>query len=356
MKVAILTSGGDCQGLNPTLRAVALTLYRLLPDVQIYGIADGYTGLIENRWRLLAPADFADILRLGGTILGTTRQPFKTMLEADGALAPKVRQMLANYQAQGFAALVVLGGNGSQKTANLLWEQGVNLVFVPKTIDNDILGTDRTFGFDSAVAQATAVLDAIQTTAQAHARVFVVELMGQKAGWIALQAGVAGGADAILIPEIAYETARLVELLATRQAQGLAATLIAIAEGARSKEELAGEGEGNGRLSGSAGERLVGRLKAALKNQGSSQEVKLMVAGYLQRGGTPTATDRLLCSRLGVKAAELVAERRFGYMVAERGPDICALPLAEVAGRLKLLSADSPLLQAAKQLGIVFGD
>ncbi|MDR3136919.1 MAG: 6-phosphofructokinase [Coriobacteriales bacterium] len=356
MKVGLLTSGGDCQGLNPTLRAVAKALYNLVPDVSIYGVLDGYAGLIEDRIRRMQPADFEDIIRLGGTILGTSRQSFKSMFADDGQLAPKAEQMLANYRARGFDALVILGGNGSQKTANLLREQGVRVVFLPKTIDNDISGTDLTFGFDSAVARATDVLDAIQTTARAHGRVFVVELMGQKTGWLAVHAGISAAADVILIPEIPYFPQRVYELITARNATGTSAVVIAVAEGALSDDERMLTKEQRVELTGTAGVRLADWLKQQLASGGSSQEVKLVVPGYYQRGGTPTATDRLLCSRLGVKAAEMVAKHQFGCMAAEIGTEIVAVPLAAVTGKLKLLDANDSLIRAARQLGIVFGD
>ncbi|MDR1496311.1 MAG: ATP-dependent 6-phosphofructokinase [Clostridiales Family XIII bacterium] len=354
MKVALLTSGGDCQGLNPTLRGVAKALYYLVPDVEIYGVENGYKGLIENRIRPMSPSDFSGIVRLGGTILGTSRQPFKTMTTEDGLLSEKAKRIIENYRTNGFDALVVLGGNGTQKTANLLYENGVNVTFLPKTIDNDISGTDLTFGFDSAVAKATDVIDAVHSTAESHGRVFVVELMGHDVGWIALYSGVAGGADIILIPEIPYDTERVLDAVRERNKIGKGFTIIAIAEGAMTKEEHSMKKKERAALTDTAGGRLANSLQEVLRHE--DKEVRLVVPGYFLRGGDPTATDRVLCTRLGVKAAELVAERRFGFMVAEVGQDIVVVRLAEVTGVLKRIGANSQFVREAKRIGIVFGD
>ena len=356
MKIAMLTSGGDCQGLNPALRGVAKGLYKLSPGVEIYGVTGGYTGLIENNLHLMQPDDFSGILRQGGTILGTTRQPFKTMIHEEGLLTPKAKLMIENYKNGGFDALVILGGNGTQKTANLLYENGVNVVFLPKTIDNDIFGTDVSFGFDSAVAKATDVLDAVHSTAEAHGRIFVVELMGHKVGWITLYAGIASGADVILIPEIPYEPQRVLEEVNARNEAGKGFTIVAIAEGALTKEEKKVSKKERSSPFYTAGGRLAVCLQDMLKARDSLQEVKLVVPGYYQRGGEPTPADRVLCSRLGAKAAELIAERRFGYMPAVRGADIVAVPLSEVVGRLKNILPDSPIVREARTLGISFGD
>jgi 6-phosphofructokinase 1 len=354
MKVAVLTSGGDCQGLNPTLRGVAKALYHLVPDVVIYGVENGYTGLIDNHIRRMSPSDFSGIMRLGGTILGTSRQPFKTMVTEDGRLTEKAELMIENYRANGFDALVILGGNGTQKTANLLYENGVNVTFLPKTIDNDISGTNLTFGFDSAVAKATDVIDSVHSTAESHGRVFVVELMGHDVGWIALYSGIAGGADIILIPEIPYKTERVLAAVHERNRIGKGFTIIAIAEGAMTKEEHQLKKKEREALTDTAGGRLANSLQELLRKEG--KEVRLVVPGYFQRGGEPTATDRVLCTRLGVKAAELVAARRFGYMAAEVGQDIVAVPLGDVTGILKRIGPDSPIVWEAKNIGIVFGD
>jgi 6-phosphofructokinase 1 len=237
----------------------------------------------------------------------------------------------------------------------LLYENGVNVVFLPKTIDNDISGTELTFGFDSAVARATEVIDAIHSTAAAHGRVFVVELMGNKSGWITLYAGMASGADVVIIPEIPYQTDEVIRVINERNDAGKGFTIIAIAEGALTIEECGLQKKERAALGETSGGRLAKRLRELLATQGSEQEVKLTTPGYYQRGGEPTATDRVLCSRLGAKAAELIVSGQFGYMAAARGTDIVAVPLADAAGRRKDILPDSVIVHEAKLLGISFG-
>ena len=232
-RVGILTSGGDCQGLNATIRAVAKTLYNQLGnDVEIIGIIDGYRGLIYGETRKMKPENFSGILTMGGTILGTSRQPFKLMRVVDENSVDKVEAMKKNYKKLGLDCLVVLGGNGTQKTANLLREEGLNVVSLPKTIDNDLWGTDKTFGFQSAVDIATNVIDCIHSTATSHGRVFFIEVMGHKVGWLTLYAGIAGGADIILIPEIPYDINSVVKTIKSRTAGGKNFSILAVAEGA----------------------------------------------------------------------------------------------------------------------------
>jgi len=349
MKVGLLTSGGDCQGLNAVLRGVAKTLFGSICDLELYGILDGYRGLIEGEWRRMGPEEFSGILRQGGTILGTSRQPFKEMQTLNENNTNKLNMMMANYKQFGFDALVILGGNGTHKTAHLLSQNGANVVTIPKTIDNDVYGTDLTFGFDSAVEKATYVIDAIHTTAASHGRVFVIELMGHKVGWITLCAGIAGGADVILIPEIPYDLEHVMKAIEDRNRQGKNFSIIAIAEGALTKEEAELPKKERGSLI-APGNRLAEILSSRL-----AQDVRAIVPGHLQRGGDPTSTDRLLCSRFGAMAGELVKKGQFGYMVALRGTEIVAVPLGEVAGKLKGIPADSQLLRHAKLLGISMG-
>ena len=215
-RIGMLTSGGDCQALNATMRGVAKVLYNKLDDVEILGFMDGYRGLMHNDYRVMRPSDFSGILTMGGTILGSSRQPFKKMrvIEADGL--DKVAAMKKTYRELGLECLVILGGNGSQKTANLLTEEGMNVVSLPKTIDNDIYGTDMTFGFQSAADIATNAIDCIHTTAASHGRVFIVEVMGHKVGWLTLHAGIAGGADIILLPEIPYDIDVIADVIQKR--------------------------------------------------------------------------------------------------------------------------------------------
>jgi len=350
MKVGLLTSGGDCQGLNAVLRGVAKTLFGSIRDLELYGIADGYRGLIEGEWRQMGPEEFSGILRQGGTILGTSRQPFKEMQTLNENNTNKLDMMMKNYRKIGFDALVILGGNGTHKTAYLLSQNGANIVTIPKTIDNDVYGTDLTFGFDSAVERATYVIDAIHTTAASHGRVFVIELMGHKAGWITLSAGIAGGADVILIPEIPYDPEQVLKTIELRNKQGKNFSIIAIAEGAVTKEVVSLRKKERSGLSLTPGNRLAKFLSDRLE-----QDVRAIVPGHLQRGGDPTSTDRLLCSRFGAMAGELVNNGMFGNMVALSGTDIISVPLSEVAGKLKTIPADSQIIRQAKLLGISLG-
>ena len=350
MKIGLLTSGGDCQGLNAVLRGVAKSLYSCMPDLELYGIIDGYHGLITGEWRSMKAEEFSGILRLGGTILGTSRQPFKEMQVQDDDNTDKLTMMLKNYKKSGFDALVILGGNGTHKTAHLLSENGVNVVTLPKTIDNDIYGTDVTFGFDSAVDKATSVIDAIHTTAASHGRVFVIELMGHKVGWISLYAGIAGGADVILIPEIPYHVDKVLHAIEKRNASGKKFSIIVIAEGAMTAEEASLPKKERTSDGLTAGTRLAQILSKKLE-----QDVRAVIPGHYQRGGDPTPTDRILCSRLGAKAGELISSGQFGYMVAVRRSTIVKVPLDEVAGRTKSVPPDSQILYQAELLGISMG-
>ena len=350
MKIGLLTSGGDCQGLNAVLRGVAKSLFGCIPNLELYGIIDGYRGLIEGEWRQMEQWEFSGILRQGGTILGTSRQPFKDMQTLNENNTNKLSMMLSNYKKHGFDSLVIMGGNGTHKTANLLSENGVNVVTIPKTIDNDIYGTDLTFGFDSALEKATQVIDAIHTTAASHGRVFVIELMGHKVGWITLCAGIAGGADVILIPEIPYDLENVIQAIEDRNNQGKNFSIIAIAEGAATKQEAEMLIDEQNNSCMSSGYRFAEILSSRLE-----QDVRAIVPGHFQRGGDPTPTDRLLCSRFGAMAGKLISEGMFGYMVALKGTEIVPVPLSEVAGKLKYVPNDSEFLDQAKSLGISLG-
>ena len=239
LRVGMLTSGGDCQALNATMRGVAKSLYKSDKEVEITGFLNGYRGLMYEEYRAMKPSDFSGILTTGGTMLGTSRQPFKLMREPDENGMDKVEAMKSTYKKLKLDCLVVLGGNGSQKTANLLSEEGLNVIGLPKTIDNDLYGTDMTFGFQSAVDIATNAIDCIHTTAASHSRVFIVEVMGHKVGWLTLYAGLAGGADIILIPEIPYDIKNIADAIKLREAEGKRFTILAVAEGAISKEDAA---------------------------------------------------------------------------------------------------------------------
>jgi len=356
-KIGILTSGGDCQGLNAAIRGVAKALYREFDDVEIYGIENGYAGLIYGKYKKLSPSDFSGILTLGGTILGTSRQPFKLMRVIDEETKiDKVAEMKKNYKKMGLDCLVVLGGNGTHKTANLLHEEGLNVVTLPKTIDNDIWGTDMSFGFQSACDIATDVIDCIHTTATSHGRVFIVEVMGHKVGWLNLHAGVAGGADVILLPEIPYDIKKVADTITSRNESGKRFSIIAVAEGAISVEESQMK-----KKEFKAHREKIGYPSVAYKladelSKEVDCEVRVTVPGHFQRGGGPCSYDRVLCTRLGAAAAELIKKKQYGYMVALKNDGIVPVPLGEVAGKLKSVPTDCDLIKSARDIGISFGD
>lgn len=356
-RIGILTSGGDCQGLNAAIRGVAKALYHEFPnDVTIYGIQDGYSGLIYGNYKVMHPSDFSGILTLGGTILGTSRQPFKQIRVIGENSVDKVKNMKMHYKEMGLDCLVVLGGNGTHKTANLLAEEGLHVIGLPKTIDNDIWGTEITFGFTSAMDIATDVIDRIHTTATSHGRIFVVELMGHKAGWLTLYAGLAGGADVILIPEIPYDIDRVAEEIARREKAGKKFSILAVAEGAVSVEEAAMKKKVF-KASRAAMEypSIAYRVAKELEER-TKHEVRVTVPGHFQRGGSPCPTDRVLSTRFGTTAARLIKKEQYGYMVALQQEHIVPVPLGEVAGKLKLVTPDCGAVLSARELGICFGD
>lgn len=356
-RIGMLTSGGDCQSLNATMRGVAKSLYNMFEDIEIVGFEDGYKGLMYADYRILKRSDFSGILTEGGTILGTSRQPFKMMRIPDENGLDKVEAMKTTYKKLKLDCLVVLGGNGSQKTANLLREEGLNIVSLPKTIDNDLWGTDITFGFQSAVNVATNAIDCIHTTAASHGRVFIVEVMGHKVGWLTLYAGIAGGADIILLPEIPYDLDIVVNALKKRARQGKRFSILAVAEGAISKEDAKlskkelKEKKKNCLIYPSIAYEIGAQIE-----EKSGQEVRVTVPGHMQRGGEPCPYDRVLSTRLGAAAANFIKEGKFGYMVAIKNNETVAVPLEEVAGKLKTVDPDSSIIKEAKMVGISFGD
>lgn len=357
MKIGMLTSGGDCQGLNSALRGVAKTLYNEFgKDVTLYGIRDGYRGLIEGDYHPMKPEAFSDILTLGGTILGTSRQPFKMMQKADENEETKLQKMLETCKKARFDCLVILGGNGTHKTANLLSENGVNVVTLPKTIDNDLWGTDLTFGFESAVNIATSVIDSIHSTAFSHSRVFIVETMGHKAGWLTLYAGIASGADVIVIPEIPYSAKAIARAIEKRAESGKRFSILAVAEGAISQQEAKmSKKEFKEARKNMPYPSISYRLADELKEL-TGQEIRVTIPGHYQRGGAPCPADRLLTTRLGVAAANFIRDGKFGNMVAIRDNQIVPVPLSEVAGKLKTVPPDSDIVQTARDLGLSMGD
>lgn len=357
IRIGMLTSGGDCQSLNATMRGVAKALYRMSDDIEIVGFEDGYKGLIYADYRVMKPDDFSGILTRGGTILGTSRQPFKLMRTPDENGLDKVEAMKHTYKKLKLECLVVLGGNGSQKTANLLREEGLNIVSLPKTIDNDLWGTDITFGFHSAINVATNAIDCIHTTAASHGRVFIVEVMGHKVGWLTLYAGIAGGADIILLPEIPYDLNIVVEALKSRTRSGKKFSILAVAEGAISKEDasLTKKELKEKKKSGVVYPSVAYEIGAQITER-TGQEVRVTVPGHMQRGGDPCPFDRVLSLRLGAEAAKLINDKEYGYMVAVDNNEIVKIPLADVAGKLKTVDPESTIVKEAKMIGISFGD
>lgn len=356
-KIGILTSGGDCQGLNAAIRGVAKALYvQFGNEVEIYGINDGYRGLIEGSYKRMKPDDFSGILTLGGTILGTSRQPFKLMRVIDENSVDKVGNMKDNYKKMKLDCLVILGGNGTHKTANLLSGEGLNIVTLPKTIDNDVWGTDMTFGFSSAMEIATNVLDCIHTTATSHGRVFIVEIMGHKAGWLTLHAGIAGGADVILLPEIPYNIDRIAQTLEQRNKKGKRFSILAVAEGVISQQEAKmGKKEFKAARADMPFPSISYRLSKEISEK-TGQEIRVTVPGHFQRGGSPCPYDRLLATRFGTAAAKLISDKKYGNMVALQNGRIVPVPLNEVAGKLKGVPKDCDVIQTARDIGISFGD
>ncbi|WP_167957674.1 6-phosphofructokinase [Anaerosporobacter faecicola] len=357
-RIGLLTSGGDCQSLNATMRGVAKSLYEAYgpKEIQIYGILEGYRGLIYENYELMKPKDFSGILTQGGTIIGTSRQPFKYMRTPDENGLDKVEAMKKTYKKMKLDCLVILGGNGTHKTANLLREEGLNIVTLPKTIDNDIWGTDITFGFQSAVNIATDAIDCIHTTAASHRRVFIVEVMGHKVGWLTLHAGIAGGADIILIPEIPYNIDSVVAAIEKRTAEGKKFSILAVAEGAISTEDAAlTKKERKQKYKNSPYPSISYKLGKEIEEK-TGQEIRITVPGHTQRGGEPCPYDRVISTRLGAAAAELIKQEKYGYMVGFRDGEIIPVPLEEVAGKLKMVDPESSIIREAKCLGINFGD
>lgn len=355
-RIGILTGGGDAPGLNAVIRAVVKAAYTA--GIESIGIEDSFDGLIEpGRTRVLTPASVTGIIRIGGTILGTTNRgnPFAYPVFTSEGSKDYSGRCVEMFHELGLDALVVIGGDGTLAIAYRFQELGIPIIGVPKTIDNDIPGTINSFGFDSAVNFATEAIDRLHTTAEAHRRIMTVEVMGRYAGWIALYAGVAGGADIILIPEIPFDLAKVADHVRLREKWGARFHIVVVAEGAKPRD-----GEVSVAIEARPGyvERLGGmgsRVASALEVL-TGKETRNVVLGHLQRGGTPTAADRMLATRLGGKAVELVREGRFGTMAAWRPPDVVAVPLDEVVGKTKTVPPDHDLVRTARALSVSFGD
>lgn len=355
-RIGLLTSGGDCQALNATMRGVVKALANNLEELEVYGFINGYKGMIYGDYRLLTSKDFSGILTKGGTILGSSRTPFKEIRNPDEKGLNKVEAMKQNYYKLRLDCLVVLGGNGSQKTANLLSEEGLNVIHLPKTIDNDIWGTDMTFGFYSAVNIATEAIDCIHTTAASHNRVFIVEIMGHKVGWLTLYAGIAGGADVILIPEIPYHIDKVIKAIDARTKAGKGFTVLAVAEGAVCADDLKlSKKEFKKKMEAKNYPSVAYELADQILEK-SGNEVRITVPGHTQRGGAPCPYDRALSTRLGAAAARAILDEDYGNMIAIVNNKTKRVPLKETAGKLKVIEKKNQFVEEAKSLGISFGD
>ena len=355
-KIGVLTGGGDAPGLNAVIRAVVKAASNA--GIQVIGLEDSFDGLIyPEKSRILLPRDVTGILRLGGTMLGTvnTGNPFLTPIVTPQGTFDYGDRVVEMFGQMELDALVCIGGDGTLAISYEFYKKGIPLVCVPKTIDNDIVGTTSCFGFDTAVSFATDAIDRLHSTAEAHRRIMVVEVMGRYAGWIALHSGVAGGADVILIPEITYDLEKIAQCVRDRDKLGARFSIVVVAEGAHPKDggfTLIEEAHGGHaeRLGG------IGIRCAAQLEELTGKETRYVVLGHLQRGGSPTAFDRTLATRFGGKAVELLMKGQFGKMVANHPPDLVPVPLGEVVGKTKTVPLDYDLLLTARALGVAFGD
>lgn len=356
--IGVLTGGGDCPGLNAVIRAV--TRSAIKNGLKVYGIENGFGGLVDGKIKLLTEREVSGILPRGGTILGTTNRdnPFKYAVRENNEVifVDKSQQALDNLQKYGIDVLVVIGGDGSLRIASEFAALGVQVVAVPKTIDNDLPGTERTFGFDTAVMVATEALDRLHTTAESHHRVMILEVMGRYAGWIALYAGMAGGADCIIIPEIPYTTEAIINKIKNRQQAGKNFSIIVVAEGAKEKgkdiviSRIVEDSAEKVRLGG------IGNVLAAQIEKLTDVETRCTILGHLQRGGSPTAFDRVLATRYGVGAVEAILDGHTGCMVALKNNQIIRVPITAIAGKMRNVPVDGEIVRFAKQIGICFGD
>ena len=335
-RIGMLTAGGDCPGLNAAIRGVGKTAI-VEYGMEVIGFNAGYSGLIEKDYIELKESMLSGILTLGGTILGTSREkPYKIVKEGDSEKPELIKQ---NYHELGLDALVCIGGNGTMKTANRLRAEGLNVIGIPKTIDNDVWGTDVTFGFDSALQIATEAIDRLHTTANSHQRVMIIEVMGHHAGWIALFAGMAGGGDIILIPELEYNIRSVCKKIEERYESNKPYSIVVVAEGIDHPKNRS----------------AASHLSEAIQVY-TGIETRETVLGYTQRGGSPSPMDRILATRYGAFAAQCIAEGCFGTMVAIKNNELTTVPLEEISDRLSLVDKDHPLVQKARKMGVSFGD
>lgn len=339
LRIGILTAGGDCPGLNAAIRGIGKTAI-LKYDMDVYGISSGFLGLINNDFMPLDEKILSGILTHGGTILGTSREkPFKKELLLPNEIN-KPKLVKRHYKEMGLDCLVCIGGNGTQKTAAMLSEENLNIIGIPKTIDNDVWGTDVTFGFDSAVNIATEAIDRLHTTANSHKRIMVIEVMGHNAGWIALYSGIAGGGDVILIPEIEYDEKIIADYLMQRAYKKKASSIVVVAEGIKKESK----------------KKRAGTYISKMINERTGIETRETILGYVQRGGSPSPMDRVLATQYGSHAAKLIAEGRFGVMVAMKNNEITSVPLNEVGGKTKTVNLDHHLISQARYMDTCFGD
>ncbi|MEZ5086451.1 MAG: ATP-dependent 6-phosphofructokinase [Tessaracoccus sp.] len=371
MKVGILTAGGDSPGLNAAIRGFGKAAIGE-HGMELIGFREGLKGLVEDRWETLDASSLSGILTIGGTILGTSRDKPHKML-VDGEVRDMTPVILENVERNQLDALVCIGGGGTAKNAQRLAKAGLNVIHLPKTIDNDIAHTETSFGFSTALGIATEAVDRLHSTAHSHHRVILVEIMGHKAGWLALGAGIAGGADIILIPEIPYSIESVAESVRRRAARGSKFSVIAIAEGARSIEDSANleaaaalvnvaktpeqvAAAKQHRASVEAEHRDNAFTLASALEAATGLESRVTILGYVQRGGTPDANDRLLGTLLGSAGADLIANGQFGITVASQSGKAVPVPLADVAGNLKAVPVDHEWVRAARQVGTGLGD
>jgi phosphofructokinase-like protein len=352
-RIGILTGGGDCPGLNAAIRAVAKTAI-YCHQMDVMGIEDGYEGLIQNKTRRLQTKDVSGILTIGGTILGTSNRanPF-AYGEKKKDLSQKVFKNFRNLKLD---ALVCIGGDGTLHIAHQLNQLGMPIVGIPKTIDNDVEATDFTIGFDSAVALATEAIDNIHSTAESHHRVMLIELMGRYTGWVALHAGVAGGADIILIPEIPYKIEKICQEVQRRSKFGKRFSIVVVAEGVKLKD---GELVVKRKVKASTDPIRLGGISYKIAQQVeeiTGLETRVIILGHLQRGGKPTDFDRILATQFGKKAVDLIQAKKFGYMSSLQSGEITSVPIKSAIRNLKKVNLDSPLIEAARGIGTCFGD